>query len=149
MKDAAFASPKWAYETDAYLEGDNAITEGERLLSEAYDAIDRPDLSDCVRNGRRFHRLDDIISRWVPYFGEERALNQLNSLTRAFMGESVEVPSNLSDWMSWAKHMNRGNPDLDVITKLDDHTRQLRHRRPENKACESLVFDELKLMGWD
>jgi hypothetical protein len=59
------------------------------------------------------------------------------------------LPDTLPKWVECAKDMNKGNPDLELVIDLDDQFRKLRHRRPENVACESTVPNLLKLMGWD
>jgi len=146
---AAFAAPKWAYETEDYLNGDNSQTPEEDLLCEAYIRLDRPDLAQCVRGGRRYQRLHNILSKWDPYYGEAEALGQLTSLTRAFEGEHSKFPDTLPNWIQWAKEMNKGNPDLEIVIGLDYQFRKLRHRHPENVACESTVPNLIKLMGWD
>jgi hypothetical protein len=148
-KAAAFATPKWAYETDDYLNGDNSQTAEEDLLSEAYEHLGRPDLAACIRGGRRYHRLADILFHWQPYYGEAQALGQLTGLTRAFEGGVQDLPTTLGDWIEWAKDKNKGNPDLEVIVDLDTQFRKLRHRHPENVACEENVPNLLKLMGYE
>lgn len=148
-KAAAFAAPKWAYETENYLNGDNSQTPEEGLLCEAYDRLGRPDLAGCVRGGRRYQRLHNILFHWNPYFGEDEAVGQLTGLTRAFEGEDIELPASSSDWIDWAKDMNKGNPDLEVIVDLDAKIRKLRHRHQENVACESTIPNLLKSMEYE
>jgi hypothetical protein len=86
---------------------------------------------------------------WDPYFGEKQALGQLTGLTRAFEGEDKDLPITLVDWIEWAKELHEGKPDLKVIVGLDEQFRRLRHRHPENVACEGPVPNLLKLMGYD
>jgi hypothetical protein len=148
-KAAAFASPKWAYETDDYLNGDNSQTPEEDLLSEAYEHLGRSDLAECIRGGRRYHRLADILLHWDPCLGEKRALGQLTGLTRAFEGEDKNLPTTLGDWVDWAKETHKGESDLELIIDLDEQFRRLRHRHPENVACEGIVPNFLKLMGYE
>jgi hypothetical protein len=148
-KAAAFAAPKWAYETDDYLNGDSSQTPEEDLLSEAYERVGRPDLADCIRGGRRYHRLADILLHWDPCLGEKRALGQLTGLTRAFEGEDKDLPTTLVGWVEWAKEMHVANPDLEFIMGLDEQFRKLRHRHPENVICELIVPNFLKLMGYE
>jgi hypothetical protein len=145
----AFAAPKWAYDTDDYIDGDNSQTPEEDLLCEAYVRLERPDLAECVRSGRRYQRLHDILFFWYPYFGEARTLGQLTGLTRAFEGEDKALPTTLLEWIEWAKEKHTGNPDLDFVVGLDEQFRRLRHRHPENVACEGTVPNLLKLMGYD
>ena len=145
----AFAAPKWAYETGDYSGGNNSQTLEEDLLCEAYEHLERPDLAECVRGGRRYQRLHDILFHWDPYYGEASALGQITGLTRAFEGEDKDLPTTLGGWIEWAKEMYKGNPDLELIIDLDEQFRKLRHRHPENVACEVIVPNFLKLMGYE
>jgi hypothetical protein len=140
-KAAAFASPKWTYETEAYIAGDNSLTPEEQSLIEAYETQGRPDLAECVGGGRRYQRLDHLLFIWVPTYGEERALGQLTGMRRAFLGEEITVPTSLKDWIEWAKEVQKGDPELEAVIKLDESCRLLRDRRPENLACEGAVFN--------
>ncbi|OCF56702.1 hypothetical protein L486_05556 [Kwoniella mangroviensis CBS 10435] len=59
-KAEAFASPWLFYRDQNYRLGSNELTSDQELLIEVYKRYDRPDLADCVRNGRLYARLDQI-----------------------------------------------------------------------------------------
>jgi hypothetical protein len=127
-KEAAFASPNWAYNTDGYLAGDNAQTPEETLLCEAYERLGRADLAECVRNGRIFHRLDDITGYWDSTWGEECTLGRLNGLTRAFRGEDSQSLKTVAEWIKWAAGKHSKAEGFDTIVAIDKEMQ--RTRRP-------------------
>lgn len=146
-KAAAFASPKWAHNTDAWTAGDNSFTPEEEFLCEAYQNQGRPDLADCVRGGRRYQRLDHLLFNWVPYWGEKEAVGSLNALRKAFIDDDTHLPKTLPEWVKWAKGMQEGDPELAAVVELDEKCRRLRHRRPENVAHEKTVINLSDLLG--
>ncbi|WVQ97001.1 hypothetical protein IAU59_004110 [Kwoniella sp. CBS 9459] len=59
-KGEAFASPYILYENLSFLGGKNDMTEEETQLIQAYEKYQRPDLAECVENGRLYQRLTRI-----------------------------------------------------------------------------------------
>jgi hypothetical protein len=146
-KAAAFAAPQWAYETEEVTHmGENSLTKEEILLAETYEQLERPDLAECVRGGRRYHRLDSILTLLLPYHGEEMTLGHLTSLTRAFLGEETPLPDKLDDWIVWAKGFHNGNPDLEAVSILDEQIRAIRLRNPKAARCETGRFIDYSVL---
>ncbi|WWC88164.1 uncharacterized protein L201_003069 [Kwoniella dendrophila CBS 6074] len=59
-KDDAFSTPKIFNFTYPYVHGSNELVHAEKMLIGCYERHDRPDLADCVRNGRLYLRLERI-----------------------------------------------------------------------------------------
>jgi len=112
-KEEAFASPNVFWESSAYLEGDNSLTLEEEMLIAEYERRDRLDLAECVRNGRKYHRLFDVL-------GQNINLVNINALTDSFLGEGqVDFPKTLEDWKFWAVEKYEGNEGLrDVMERV-------------------------------
>ena len=64
-KEDAFARPV-AFTSS---EGSNDSTPNEDVLIQAYLELGRADLADCVRGGRLYHRLEDMLTAptWKRY----------------------------------------------------------------------------------
>jgi hypothetical protein len=125
-KEEAFASPKWAYSDDAgWLTGDKGLSREEQLLCEAYEALGRTDLADCVRGGRIFHRLEAITACWRPsVLGQPAVLDLLNSLTEAFLGsDCIPLPKTLDQWMTEALAAHANDPDFPLIMAMHEEAK--------------------------
>ncbi|WWC68366.1 uncharacterized protein I206_102291 [Kwoniella pini CBS 10737] len=59
-KEEAFSSPYIFYDMIDYIRGDNQLTKEEIMLIDCYDRYNRPDLAECVKNGRLYQRLSSI-----------------------------------------------------------------------------------------
>ncbi|WVQ97003.1 hypothetical protein IAU59_004113 [Kwoniella sp. CBS 9459] len=63
-KAEAFASPSACYSLDPLLdEGQTDLEPSELVLVEAYEELGRPDLAECVRNGRFYHLLVESMAQ--------------------------------------------------------------------------------------
>ncbi|WVQ96997.1 hypothetical protein IAU59_004106 [Kwoniella sp. CBS 9459] len=73
-KGEAFAPPRMFYEVRAYMRDSNELTREENMLIAAYERYQRPDLANCVRNGRLYQRLSRIgqysFNYWKTGFRE-------------------------------------------------------------------------------
>ena len=97
-KAHAFAAPIGFYDNDQYQEGKNHLALEEQLLVMAYDRLGFPDLADCVKNGRIYQRLGDVIGET----GVEVAhLNALNAVTT--VGRGVAPSETIEDWCERTK----------------------------------------------
>lgn len=56
-KADAFSAPFALIDVGRYYEGSNELSEHERMLADAFDRLNRPDLTACVYGGRKYHRL--------------------------------------------------------------------------------------------
>jgi hypothetical protein len=120
-KAEAFAAPKWAFDTDAFDDGDNTLSKEEILLAESYESLGRHDLAECVRGGKVFQRLHRIILGWQPSDrGDKKILAAVNGLTDAFLGASAgPLPETLDDWIGMALEAQKDDPDLPTVIDLD------------------------------
>ncbi|WVF70960.1 hypothetical protein IAT40_005756 [Kwoniella sp. CBS 6097] len=59
-KGEAFASPYIFYDSLFFIGGKNDMTDEEVQLIQAYEKYGRPDLAECVKNGRLYQRLTRI-----------------------------------------------------------------------------------------
>ncbi|WWD08795.1 hypothetical protein V865_006908 [Kwoniella europaea PYCC6329] len=82
-----FISPS-GYLPDEFFQGTNdSLSTLETALMEAYISFERPDLAACVKNGRKYHRLNDML-KWMMFVpahldGLYRAFNELPDATPA------------------------------------------------------------------
>jgi hypothetical protein len=121
-KAEAFAAPKWAFDTEAFDHGDNALSKEEVILAEAYESLGRDDLADCVRGGKVFQRLHRIILNWTPSDrGDKRILAAVNGLTDAFLGKDAgSLPKTLDEWITTALVDQKDDPNLPSVIALND-----------------------------
>ncbi|ODO06325.1 hypothetical protein L198_01557 [Cryptococcus wingfieldii CBS 7118] len=115
-KGAAFAAP-FCFPDDKYSEGVNALGVRELALIEAYRELDRNDLAELVRTGRKFHRLFNVL------FHECVTLTTLNALRRAFLGLAdgkQGLPQTLKEWIQVAKQNYADDENLPVMLKRSD-----------------------------
>ncbi|WVW80439.1 hypothetical protein I302_102421 [Kwoniella bestiolae CBS 10118] len=66
-KAEGFAAPPLLYECINHFIGGNIMTNEEEFLTECYKKHGRPDLADCVENGRIYQRLS-LIGQWNSAF---------------------------------------------------------------------------------
>ena len=70
-KEFAFSAPFFLLDVGRYFQGDNGLSSDENLFASILEAAERPDLADCIRNGRLYHRfvscLEDNISDTEEY----------------------------------------------------------------------------------
>jgi hypothetical protein len=93
--EEAFSSPMVLYDTDDFRIGNNSLSLEEMMLSEEYEKRQRPDLARCVRNGRKYHRLFEVL-------GHPMEITKINASTRAFLGEDfLPMPETLAQWKEW------------------------------------------------
>jgi hypothetical protein len=95
-KTHAFSAIEAIFGTKDWLFGNNTLTEGEVMLCEAYEQRGRSDLADCVRNGRKYQRLEYVIGNVILFlyagggsFGDATLLGMLNGLVDAFQGDKA------------------------------------------------------------
>ena len=95
------------------VDGDNARSENEELLIETYGTLSRPDLADCVRGGRKYHRLKGVFE------GCELRVGELIRLRKAFLGE--EAGSKAGTFEAWCKEAmerHRDSPEWANVQQI-------------------------------
>ncbi|BEJ17996.1 hypothetical protein CspHIS471_0702730 [Cutaneotrichosporon sp. HIS471] len=97
----AFNAPTWIHDSDNYHRRgtrenrSNKPTPQEEDLIHELHALDRQDLANAVRHGRKWHRLDDLLGGNPP--GYEGAVG----LRRAF-NPAADVPASKAEWVKEA-----------------------------------------------
>jgi hypothetical protein len=110
-KAEAFAAPSVCWESEGYAAGDNNLSLEEKLLIAEYEKRGHHDLVECVRNGRKYHRLFDVL-------GEKVDLVSINAMTDAFLGGGQEgLPKSIEEWRIWALGKYEGEPVLEDVRR--------------------------------
>ncbi|KAK6907117.1 hypothetical protein I203_101106 [Kwoniella mangroviensis CBS 8507] len=111
-KEEAFAAPNGFVPAD-YKKGKNDILSTRELaLIDAYTSHGRPDLAECVRKGRKYHRLIDFLRHDVY------DVQIINALERAFLGlpdNHIGQPSTLEDWLEAMKEKFKDDEGLSTL----------------------------------
>ena len=123
-KAEAFSAPKFTFGTPDQQDGDNSPSNEETLLVSAYERLNRPDLADCVRKGRIYNRLNNMI-------GYEPIVDELNALTRAAYGEDVTgtIFASEDEWVEAAKERYSNNEVLQRLVRADEGQAEIRAAR--------------------
>nr|XP_031859378.1 uncharacterized protein CI109_005219 [Kwoniella shandongensis]KAA5526450.1 hypothetical protein CI109_005219 [Kwoniella shandongensis] len=125
-KSEAFCAPTGLYWNQEWAKGNNALTEEELILIGAHESMGRPDLADCVRNGRIYQRLMESIRDDDP-FGPH--LHRINALREAFLGEQAGKPYNsIDEWRTAKLHEYRDDKRIGEIKTW------VKSRREESRA---------------
>lgn len=120
-------APMWIYESEDYVSGDNRFTIEEEILCGAYETRGRPDLAHCVKAGRRYQRLQQII-----YYAnlanspEETILGALNGLTDAMTEGQEPRAISLLVWQQRATVRHAADPYLAEVVALDASLKGIR-----------------------
>nr|XP_031857217.1 uncharacterized protein CI109_007381 [Kwoniella shandongensis]KAA5524289.1 hypothetical protein CI109_007381 [Kwoniella shandongensis] len=86
-KADAFAPPYAFVDNDFLVKGSNVLNHREQALAYAYEQLDRHDLAECVRKGKKFQHLYHFLRM------EKIRANQMRAMRRAFLGEELgELP---------------------------------------------------------
>ncbi|WVQ81588.1 hypothetical protein IAT38_003712 [Cryptococcus sp. DSM 104549] len=95
-KGEAFCSMTSLYHTkDWVYKGADDINSQELLLIDAFSHLGRPDLADCVRNGRIYQRIHHALR---PRF-EDPHVCVINATRKAFIGDGAGEPvTSLNEW---------------------------------------------------
>jgi len=112
-KAEAFTTPSALYfGKPNFRDGINGLTLDVELLIEAYDRLGRPDLAECVRRGRKYQRMNEVL-------GGRPDLAQLNGLSEAFLGDKAGEPSKTLDaWKERAMERYGGDEGSKRVMRL-------------------------------
>lgn len=88
----------------------NAMTREEQLLHQELAQLGRLDLAAAVADGRKYHRLDDLLGGWPPEFEGAVGL-------RLAFDPNAPVPSSKEDWIATALVKYADDQDLHRIVK--------------------------------
>ena len=114
------------------------------MLCEAYKQRGRTDLADCVRNGRKFQRLEYVIGNVVLFMYQGTVCDPfltgvLEGMVKAFLGdEAGTLPTSSEGWTEWALARHADDPGLGEIMELEGKSKLYRfvpsHLLPESEA---------------
>nr|XP_018264475.1 uncharacterized protein I303_02642 [Kwoniella dejecticola CBS 10117]OBR86633.1 hypothetical protein I303_02642 [Kwoniella dejecticola CBS 10117] len=109
-KEEAFASPAGFVPDAEYRSGQNdCLSTREVALADAYIALGREDLATCVRNGRKYHRLINLLRH------SHLNTKKINALERAFLDlpdAYAGQPDTLQEWVEAKKVVYREDEGL-------------------------------------
>lgn len=109
------------------------------MLCGAYEKRGRPDLAECVRNGRVHQRIrDNITNSEITDLDDPDTLDILNAITDACLGARAgTLPKTKDEWISLAMSRHAADPRLLDVVSLDAELKRIRqpvHAGPQNPA---------------
>ncbi|WWC60076.1 uncharacterized protein I303_102639 [Kwoniella dejecticola CBS 10117] len=114
-KQEAFAAPN-GFVPPEYHEGKNdSLSDREIALINAYESLQRPDLAECVKNGRKYHRLVDLLRHNIINIGV------INALERSFLNlpdTHTGQPSTMENWIDAKKEEYRSDKGLQTLLRM-------------------------------
>ncbi|KAL7419952.1 hypothetical protein Q5752_004915 [Cryptotrichosporon argae] len=117
-KGDAFSAPR-SLRSDIdraeFINGNNDMNPGEVLLANAYETLGRPDLAQCVRDGKKYQRLALCARNRTPY----RQACWLNALREA-VGEKIDKDESLENWIARLKVTHADDERLKRVIKLEE-----------------------------
>ena len=128
-KTAAFGAPRWAL-SQAFWDGDMALSELEVKLCEAYERRGRQDLADCVKNARVYQLLDSYLG--TDFYTYE------DNLRRYFLGHfhamqrtldpscTLDTSTSIPRWISQMTKKHEGDEGLTVVKEMDRQSHKAR-----------------------
>lgn len=117
------------FETEEFETGENSLSKEEELLCKAYQAHGRDDLAECVKTGRIYQRLHDIVKDggWSE-LPNDRLIGVLNGLTSAMSGVALKsLPSTVPQWQADTSERYSEDPDLIAVIELDARRKVFRN----------------------
>jgi hypothetical protein len=119
VKEQAFMAPKaFMPEMGRDLQESEELaplSREEKLLIEAYEAKDRPDLADCVRSGPMYRLID------IDHQGPFRTIQGVTRFRRTF-GRGIKdltFPKTYDDWQAECLEIFHDDPGLAIFTAED------------------------------
>ncbi|KAL0954972.1 hypothetical protein HGRIS_003902 [Hohenbuehelia grisea] len=109
-KSEAFAAPLALVDVKAFFDGSNELSVNEERLVNAYEALGRPDLATCVRNGKVHQRLLMVI-------GQEPDVLQLHALEHALTKEKG-VEETTGEWVAGMLNKYKDDVNLRKLRRL-------------------------------
>nr|XP_018265003.1 uncharacterized protein I303_03185 [Kwoniella dejecticola CBS 10117]OBR87161.1 hypothetical protein I303_03185 [Kwoniella dejecticola CBS 10117] len=125
-------TPHWIF-SFAYG-GPNKMTENENKLIEAYKRHNRPDLAECVKTGRFYHRLGSI-----GYFYQVLKKEAHRAVFGKDIPKNFRPPPEDVDWRVYM--MNRYKDDEGLKKNMSKHKWTLERAEREAQAVKQAVND--------
>ncbi|WWD08804.1 hypothetical protein V865_006917 [Kwoniella europaea PYCC6329] len=115
-KEEAFAAPN-GFVSAEYIKGKNdQLSPREHAMIDAYISRGRPDLAECVRKGRKYHRLVDLFRDNVIN------ISNINALERAFLDlpdDYVGQSQTIEQWVELMKEKYKDDEGLRSLLGTD------------------------------
>ncbi|WWD05435.1 hypothetical protein V865_003512 [Kwoniella europaea PYCC6329] len=102
----AFMNPK------VFWDGDNSLSRLELKLIEEYEALGHSDLGDCVRHGRIYQRLEELVGRYPD-------LDFLNSIRELLSSDDISFADS-DDYVEWAHHKYGNDTQYQELLTQDE-----------------------------
>lgn len=122
-EEAAFGAPEWAYLSEAFWAGDNALTEAERSMCWQYTKQGRPDRAKHIRNARIHQRLHHFIGNRVLFEQTTepwKLLLYLQGTHNAFYPNKPYCgPLKINEWVQAMCWKFRDEEHLAIVSDLD------------------------------
>ncbi|WWC60589.1 uncharacterized protein I303_103163 [Kwoniella dejecticola CBS 10117] len=109
-KGEAFSSPYIFYDMQDYIRGSNELTKEEHMLMGCYERQNRPDLVDCVKNGRLYQRLTRI-GQYDSAYGKEGFREPFRPIPIS----DFDPPSSDTDWRVYMMKRYNGEEALQKV----------------------------------
>ncbi|ODN74238.1 hypothetical protein L198_08259 [Cryptococcus wingfieldii CBS 7118] len=153
-KTEAFSSPLNLHIAHPWTEGDNALSPDELLMIDCFIKLGRPDLGDCIRQGRLYLRLEEALRiDWELFYMNRRG--NFNGVLAAFRDQGQQVPGpfeseeELKVWLESLEKKRQENGELDEVRaawKAYSDVKQEADRRDE-ETWEDVVAEQYKKLG--
>jgi len=128
-KTAAFGAPRWAL-SQAFWDGDMALSELEVKLFEAYESHGRQDLAHCVKNARVYQLLDSYLGTdFYTYEDNLRRyfLEHFHAMQRTLDPScTLDTSTSIPPWISQMTKKHEGDEGLAAIKELDRQSSKAR-----------------------
>ncbi|KAK8853366.1 hypothetical protein IAR55_004070 [Kwoniella newhampshirensis] len=112
-KAEAFAAPcAFSSAAEYYQKGTTALSNLEEMLISEYVRLDRPDLAKCVRKGKKFQFLNDMV-------GEEPNRVLMDGLRECFGRKRMGFESE-AEWEEWGRELYRHDMGLTELMEWFD-----------------------------
>jgi len=97
------------------------------MLCEAYERRGRADLAQCVKEGRKYQRLEYVLGNFTLFSfagssnGDAILLGMLNGLVDALqVAKAGPLPTTREAWFEWALSRHSDDPGLPEIMVLEE-----------------------------
>ncbi|WVR05597.1 hypothetical protein IAU60_002616 [Kwoniella sp. DSM 27419] len=127
-KGETFAAPRMFYVQLEFLGGDNGMTAVEQTLIACYENLHRPDLAECVRQGRIYQRLATI-----GQYTKSSRLESFRELFNDSVPADFQPPSGHEEWRVYLLKRYGDHEGLQRLMERHDWTMA----RAEKEAKEA------------
>jgi hypothetical protein len=122
-EEAAFGSPEWAYLSNAFWAGDNALTDLEKAMCRGYHRHKRPDRAKALLKAGIHQRLHHFIGNQIlfePQEGAWKLLLYLQGTHNAFYPEkSYHGPLKIKNWVESMYDKYADDDFLGIVSHYD------------------------------